>query len=333
MIKVIHLEGKFILVDDEYVLSVQASIISTKDEDGYIPNEFFEFVKILDEDEFEIDEVGLSFNPLYPNKESFSTNIFILENPSQIKQIKKLQLLDKVINIRDVNTNERNIFLSNKLEEKSLNSSSKWVPHLAAKVFSKPNESVVSIKASLCPQPDEDQYVSDEYFEFIKLLDDEGFQLEEVGISFNNTKPLKITNSTAKIELYDSALLNKIKYIQLFDSILCINPSLEKNNDLKNKYIQNQNFNTHKESETFSQSNFKSKGSCKECHAEIPLGIDICDDCRSEKLKKIRGIAPQKTYETIKKPINFCEKCRSEIKKKKKICDACRSQQLKNILR
>ncbi|WP_407497185.1 hypothetical protein [Acinetobacter baumannii] len=77
MIKVIHLEGKFILVDDEYVLSVQASIISTKDEDGYIPNEFFEFVKILDEDEFEIDEVGLSFNPLYPNKESFSTNIFI----------------------------------------------------------------------------------------------------------------------------------------------------------------------------------------------------------------------------------------------------------------
>ncbi|WP_140398096.1 hypothetical protein [Acinetobacter nosocomialis] len=104
MIKVIHLEGKFILVDDEYVLSVQASIISTKDEDGYIPNEFFEFVKILDEDEFEIDEVGLSFNPLYPNKESFSTNIFILENPSQIKQIKKLQLLDKVINIRDVNT-------------------------------------------------------------------------------------------------------------------------------------------------------------------------------------------------------------------------------------
>lgn len=33
MIKVIHLEGKFILVDDEYVLSVQASIISTKDED------------------------------------------------------------------------------------------------------------------------------------------------------------------------------------------------------------------------------------------------------------------------------------------------------------
>ncbi len=34
MIKVIHLEGKFILVDDEYVLSVQASIISTKDEDG-----------------------------------------------------------------------------------------------------------------------------------------------------------------------------------------------------------------------------------------------------------------------------------------------------------
>ncbi len=62
MIKVIHLEGKFILVDDEYVLSVQASIISTKDEDGYIPNEFFEFVKILDEDEFEIDEVGANSN-------------------------------------------------------------------------------------------------------------------------------------------------------------------------------------------------------------------------------------------------------------------------------
>ena len=33
MIKVTDLKGKFFLIDDEYVLSVQASIIVSKDED------------------------------------------------------------------------------------------------------------------------------------------------------------------------------------------------------------------------------------------------------------------------------------------------------------
>ena len=59
MIKVTDLKGKFFLIDDEYVLSVQASIIVSKDEDGYVQNEYFEFVKVLDEDGFEIDEIGL----------------------------------------------------------------------------------------------------------------------------------------------------------------------------------------------------------------------------------------------------------------------------------
>ena len=92
----------------------------------------------------------------------------------------------------------------------------------------------MSVKASICPQPDEDQYVQDEYFEFAKLLDEEGFQLEEVGIGFNNTKPLITTNSTAKIEFHDKNLVDKIKYIQLFDLIVSINSSLKNSADQKN---------------------------------------------------------------------------------------------------
>ena len=94
----------------------------------------------------------------------------------------------------------------------------------------------MSVKASICPQPDEDQYVQDEYFEFAKLLDEEGFQLEEIGIGFNNTKPLKITNSTAKTEFYDTKLSKKIKYIQLFDNIVYINASLKNSSELLTDY-------------------------------------------------------------------------------------------------
>ncbi len=227
MIKVTDLKGKFFLIDDEYVLSVQASIIVSKDEDGYVQNEYFEFVKVLDEDGFEIDEIGLSFNPAYPDKELFSTNVLSLENKSQIKEIKKLQLFNKLVDVQALSNTQINSSLVNKLEKNASTSSSQWVSHLAAKIISKSDEVVVSVKASICPQPDEDQYVQDEYFEFAKLLNEEGFQLEEVGIGFNNTKPLITTNSTAKIEFYDKNLADKIKYIQLFDLIVSINSSLK----------------------------------------------------------------------------------------------------------
>ncbi|UVB02386.1 hypothetical protein [Acinetobacter lwoffii] len=115
MIKVIDLKGKFFLIDDEYVLSVQASIIVSKDEDGYVQNEYFEFVKVLDEEGFEIDEIGLSFNPAYLDKELYATNILSLENKSQIKEIKKLQLFDKVVDVQAFSNTQINSSLVDKL--------------------------------------------------------------------------------------------------------------------------------------------------------------------------------------------------------------------------
>lgn len=321
MIKVVDLHGKFCLVDDEYVLSVQASIIASKDEDGYFQNNYFEFVKVLDEEGFEIDEVGLSFNPAYLDKELFATNVLSIEHKSQIKEIKKLQLFDKLADVQAFSDTQINSSLVSILEKKSSASSSQWVPHLAAKIISRPDEVIVSVKASICPQPDEDQYIQDEYFEFAKLLDQEGFQIEEVGIEFNNTKPLTTTSSTAKIELYDVKLADKIKYIQLFDYIVCINPSS------KNSYAYEAN----KEPKTYLKSNIANRNSCKECNAEIPFGVDICDKCRSEKLSKIHGMAVTKSSETNKKPVSHCENCKCEVPLGAKICDFCRSQQLKKI--
>lgn len=321
MIKVTDLKGKFFLIDDEYVLSVQASIIVSKDEDGYVQNEYFEFVKVLDEDGFEIDEIGLSFNPAYPDKELFSTNVLSLENKSQIKEIKKLQLFNKLVDVQALSNTQINSSLVNKLEKNASTSSSQWVSHLAAKIISKSDEVVVSVKASICPQPDEDQYVQDEYFEFAKLLNEEGFQLEEVGIGFNNTKPLITTNSTAKIEFYDKNLADKIKYIQLFDLIVSINSSL--------KYSST--YEVSEEPEISPKGNIRNKSSCKECNAEIPFGVDICDACRSEKLKKIHGVAATRPSEASKKSVSYCEQCRCEVPFGAKICDSCRSQQLKRI--
>ena len=321
MIKVTDLKGKFFLIDDEYVLSVQASIIVSKDEDGYVQNEYFEFVKVLDEDGFEIDEIGLSFNPAYPDKELFSTNVLSLENKSQIKEIKKLQLFNKLVDVQALSNTQINSSLVNKLEKNASTSSSQWVSHLAAKIISKSDEVVVSVKASICPQPDEDQYVQDEYFEFAKLLDEEGFQLEEVGIGFNNTKPLITTNSTAKIEFHDKNLVDKIKYIQLFDLIVSINSSLKNSST----------YEVSEKPEISPKGTIRNKSSCKECNAEIPFGVDICDACRSEKLKKIHGVAATRPSEASKKSVSYCEQCRCEVPFGAKICDSCRSQQLKRI--
>lgn len=331
MIKVVDLKGKFFLIDNEYVLSVQASIIVSKDEDGYVQNEYFEFVKVLDEDGFEIDEIGLSFNPAYPDQELFATNVLSLDNKSQIKEIKKLQLFDKLVDVQAHSNTQTNSSLISKLEKKAATSSSQWVPHLAAKIISKSDEIVVSVKASLCPQPDEDHYVQDEYFEFAKLLDEEGFQLEEIGIGFNNTKPLKITNSTAKTEFYDTKFSKKIKYIQLFDNISYINSSLKNSSELLTDYEDSSTDEVRKEAEIYPKANINNKSSCQECNAETPLGVDICDSCRAEKLKKIHGITTPKPSDESKKPISYCEKCRCEIPLGAKICDFCHSQHLKRI--
>lgn len=333
MIKVVDLKGKFLLVDDEYVLSVQASIIVSKDEDGYVQKDYFEFVKVLDEDGFEIDEISLSFNPAYPDQELFATNVLSLEDKSQIKEIKSLQFFNKLVDVEDLNTNQKNISLMNKLEKRALTSSSQWVPQLAAKIVSKPEEIIVSVKASLCPQPDEDHEVQDEYFEFVKLLDEEGFQLEEFGVNFSSTQPLKITNSTAKTEFYDLSLANKIKYIQLLDAIVCINPSSKSSYRQSSESKETSTYNTDKEPEIYQKSSasYRTKSSCIACNAEVPLGVDICDECRAEKLKKIHGAETKPSTEINKKQTGYCEQCKCEVPLGAKICDFCRSQQLKKI--
>ncbi len=226
-----------------------------------------------------------------------------------------------MVDVQALSNTQINSSLVNKLEKNASTSSSQWVSHLAAKIISKSDEVVVSVKASICPQPDEDQYVQDEYFEFAKLLNEEGFQLEEVGIGFNNTKPLITTNSTAKIEFYDKNLADKIKYIQLFDLIVSINSSLKNSST----------YEVSEEPEISPKGNIRNKSSCKECNAEIPFGVDICDACRSEKLKKIHGVAATRPSEASKKSVSYCEQCRCEVPFGAKICDSCRSQQLKRI--
>lgn len=329
MIKVVDLKGKFFSIDDEYILSVQASVLVTKDEDGDHQTEYFEYVKVLDEDGFEIEEIGLSFNTATPGKELFATGTLSLESKSQLKEIKKLQFFDTTVEIKSLNSTQADPYLVNKLENKAINSSSKWVPNLAAKIISKSDEVILTVKASICPQPNDSSYEQDEYFEFAKLLDEEGFQLEEIGIEFSNTRTLKITNATAKTEFYDRSLVSKIKYIQLFDHLVCINSS-SKSYQVDENHKNESSINK-EEKININNSTLVNNSHCEECHTRTPYGVNVCDTCRSKKLKKLHGITEVKPGKAAQHLVSNCENCQREVPIGAKICDTCRSKQLKNI--
>ncbi len=322
MIKVTDLKGKFFSIGDECILSIRASIIGSKDDFGKLPYSIEEEVKILDSDGFEVDSVYLNFNPIKLNQPVFATETFTLNNPSQKNEIESINLLNTTVKISKSKdkTNFEEFFNNHKTSE--------WIPELRSKIKSDQDRTVLSIKASICPQPNDEFYNRKEFYEEVKLLDEDGFQLASVPLHFRNTRAKQISSETVREEFYDSSLSKKIKYIQLMDSITCLNPSLTKSPELQ---IQDKKYSIDEDSKIYQKGNIKDKSSCKECNAEIPLGIDICDSCRAEKLKKIHGMAAKQPYETIKKPVSYCENCRCEVPFGAKICDFCRSQQLKRI--
>ena len=322
MTKVTDLKGKFFSIGDECVLSIRASIIGSKDDFGKLPYSIEEDVKILDSDGFEVDSVYLTFNPIKLNQPVFATETFTLNNPSQKNEIESINLLNTTVQISKSKdkTNFEEFFNNQKTSD--------WIPELRAKIKSDQDKTVLSIKASICPQPNDEFYNRQEFYEEVKLLDEDGFQLASVPLHFRNTRAKQISSETVREEFYDSSLSKKIKYIQLMDSITCINPSLTRSLELQ---IQDKKSSIDEDSKIYQKGNIKDKSSCKECNTEIPFGVDICDACRSEKLKKIHGVAATRPSEASKKSVSYCEQCRCEVPFGAKICDSCRSQQLKRI--
>ncbi|MFN4051654.1 MAG: zinc ribbon domain-containing protein [Acinetobacter junii] len=322
MTKVIDLKGDFFSVGDECILSIRASIIGSKDDFGKLPYSIEEKVKILDSDGFEIDSFYLTFNPIKINQPVFATETFTLDDKSKKGEIESINLLNKTVQISK--SKDKKFF------EEFFNNHgiSDWIPELKAKVKSDQDKTIVSIRASICPQPNDEFYNRQEFYEDVKLLNEDGFQIASVPLHFRNTRAKQISSETAREEFYDSSLSMKIKYIQLMDSIVCINPSQTISSELQ---IQDKKSSIDENSKAYPKGNIKDKCSCKECNSEIPFGVDICDRCRSEKLKKIHGTVAQKNSEAIKKQINYCEDCRCEVPFGAKICDSCRSQQLNRI--
>lgn len=322
MTKVTDLKGKFFSIGDECVLSIRASIIGSKDDFGKLPYSIEEDVKILDSDGFEVDSVYLTFNPIKLNQPVFATETFILNNSSQKNEIESINLLNTTVQISKSKdkANFEEFFNNQKTSD--------WIPELRAKIKSDQDKTILSIKASICPQPNDEFYNRQEFYEEVKLLDEDGFQLASVPLHFRNTRAKQISSETVREEFYDSSLSKKIKYIQLMDCITCLNPSLTRSTELQ---IQDKKSSIDEDSKIHQKGNIKDKSSCKECNAEIPFGVDICDECRSEKLKKIHGVAATRPAEASKKSVSYCEQCRCEIPFGAKICDSCRSQQLKRI--
>ncbi|RLZ10283.1 zinc ribbon domain-containing protein [Acinetobacter sp. 2JN-4] len=322
MIKVVDLKGDFFYIGDECVLSIRASIIGSKDDFGKLPYSIEEEVKILDSDGFEIDSVYLTFNPIKLNQPVFATETFTLDDQSQKGEIESINLLNKTVQISKSKdkANFEEFFNNQKISD--------WIPELKAKIKSDQDKTVISIKASICPQPNDEFYNRQEFYEEVKLLDEDGFQIASVPLHFRNTRAKQISSETVREELYDSCLSKKVKYIQLMDSIVCINPSQTISPELQ---IQDKKSSIDENSKIYLKGNIKDKSFCKECDAEIPFGVDICDECRAEKLKKIHGTATQKSSHISNKQISYCENCRCEVPFGAKICDFCRSQQLQRI--
>lgn len=65
--------------------------------------------------------------------------------------------------------------------------------------------------------------MQDLYFEYAQLLDAEGYEIEEAGLSFKNAEPYKPVTSTAIVTFYDNpSLVKKIAYIRFFDAVISI---------------------------------------------------------------------------------------------------------------
>lgn len=218
MLDVVDLDGKIIKFDGEYLLTVQA-VVRFKPDDDYIPTEYSEEVSILDEDEFELESLYLNFKPLKINQDLFATSRLTLDNQSQLSEFKYLEMNGRKVEIQKL-PNDKDLRLATRIEKLArTNNSSNWIPSLAGKIMPKSDEVLISVKGSICPQPDEDEYTPDSYFEEVKILDDEGYELESAYLDFKNTQPLKVTQTTDSLTLYD-VNPSQFKYISLFDVVV-----------------------------------------------------------------------------------------------------------------
>lgn len=220
MLDVVELDGKFINYDDSQLLSVQAVVKAKPDEDGYMPTEYSEEVKLLDVDGFELDSIYLSFKPFEKNKYIFSTETLMLDEDISVDELKYIELFGRKVEIQK--SNEKDLRLATRVENLAANNNrSAWVPSLAGKVIPKSDEVLISIKASICPQPSEDEDTDDSYFEEVKLLDVEGYEVESVYLEFKNTQSLKESQATGSTSLYDVDP-SMIKYIKLLDVVVSL---------------------------------------------------------------------------------------------------------------
>ena len=221
MLDIVDLDGKIIKFDDGYLLTVQVVARFKPDDDDYIPTEYTEEVSILDEDEFEMDSLYVSFKPLKINQDLFATSRLTLDNDSQLEELKYIELNGRKVEIQKL-TQDKNLRLATRIERLArTNNSSNWIPLLAGKIIPKSDEILISIKGSICPQPEEDDYSNDSYCEEVKILDDEGYELESAYLEINKTQLLKVTQATDSISLYD-VNPNQFKYISLFDVVVPI---------------------------------------------------------------------------------------------------------------
>lgn len=220
MLDVVELDGKIIEYDGSYILSIQAVVKAKPDEDGYIDNEYFEEVKILDTDSFEVETLDLSFKPVKKDMYIFSTGTLMLDEDVELEELKYIEFFGRKVEIQKLSEKEKDLRLATRIENMARNnSSSEWIPSLAGKIIPKSDEVLVSIKASLCPQPQEDEDIDDEYFEEVKLLDTEGYEIDSIYLEFKNTQSLKETQTTGSTSLYDVDP-SLIKYIKLWDVVV-----------------------------------------------------------------------------------------------------------------
>lgn len=329
MLHIWDIYGKYVLLDGEYALSIQVSAKIIEDEYGECQDFYYEHVKVLDSDGFELEEIGVAFAHAYPGKEIVSTALLRLyDNQDFIRDAKYLQLFDMVVEIKSIEDNQdEDIFLTDRIRHDSkVNPTSEIVPLLACKIRKKSDETVISIKATYCPTPDEDGCVQDEYYEHAQLLDVEGYEIQDVGLSFTNAKPYEAITSTATVTFYnDPALVDQIRYIRLFDAVISIQ---EPSNQISSGQKRN-----------ISRATIK----CSICGALTTNSTEICDKCLDLQFendpdldnsynfidKKNEEILESRKKETEEESFNRCESCQCKLPVTETMCEFCKTHRIK----
>lgn len=328
MLHIWDIYGKYVLLEGEYALSIQVSIKVEADEYGECVDFYHEYVKVLDQDSFEIEEIGISVAHAYPGKEVVVTALLRLyDNSDFIKEAKYLQLFDTVAEIKDIDDNqELDIYLEDRIRHYSqVNPTSETVPLLACKLKTKGDETLISIKATYSPEPDEDGQVQDLYFEYAQLLDAEGYEIEEAGLSFKNAEPYKPVTSTAIVTFYDNpSLVKKIAYIRFFDAVISIHDPYNQIHGIEkpiSKVVNKEN-------------------NCSICGSLTLNTSEICNKCENVLSEKnsisnsvsspLEDLSREKNYKIQnEQELNRCESCQCKLPITETMCDFCKTARIK----